>query len=488
MDRLQTIYGTEINKRRGLINGLGSIAKTLFGTMDADDEQLINEQLMLLHNTNEATQHALKNQIKVINSTIAHVGNLEDTIEQNEKTLMELIKQIQSTIVIHNRRNDLDEHFTIIDAMISDLTRDAAETLEYLMYIKQGSLHPKLTPIENIISNLKEAAAGLPEGLYFPFTCQKQEWLSIEKVTTITAYCDKENIYSILKFPLATLPTYEILHAIPLPVYDHEDVFTAIEIRNHWIAVDSDRHTYITLSDEDFQNCIKIHSEYLCAQNFITHRINNNAICELKMYLHSENHPQCNSIHTTATGVIWVKAKNSWLYSAPTEESIIIQCKNYPEEKRVIKHTGKITLEGDCKIITNNAIIKSATDFQTKLIEAYLPKINITLLRDMTPIENNTEEIKLKRISQNPNELKYLSMKLNKINKDLSENQVTFFKQKQFIYPMTTSCIATLAVVVLITYIIIVKIKRKNRIAKLPTIKSRSDLDKISKNCTTTIE
>jgi len=59
-----------MNKRR-LINGLGSIAKTLFGTMDADDEQLINEQLTLLHNINEAIQHALKNQIKVINSTIA---------------------------------------------------------------------------------------------------------------------------------------------------------------------------------------------------------------------------------------------------------------------------------------------------------------------------------------------------------------------------------------------------------------------------------
>jgi len=97
---------------------------------------------------------------------------------------------------------------------------------------------------------------------------------------------------------------YEIIHAIPLPVYDHEDVFTAIYIKNHWIAIDSDRHTYITLSNENFQNCIKIHSEYLCAQTFVTNRINNNAICEIKMYLHSENDPQCNSIHTTATGVI----------------------------------------------------------------------------------------------------------------------------------------------------------------------------------------
>jgi len=67
-----------------------------------------------------------------------------------------------------------------------------------------------------------------------------------------------------------------------------------------------------------------------------------------------------------------------------TEKTIIIQCKNYPEVKRIIKHTGKIILEGDCKIITNNAIIKSATDFQTKLIEAYLPKVNITLLRNVS--------------------------------------------------------------------------------------------------------
>jgi len=130
--------------------------------------------------------------------------------------------------------------------MISDLTSDTIETLKYLMYIKQGSLHPKLTLIENIINNLKEAAE-LAKGLYFPFACQRQEWLNTEKVTTITAYCDKENIYSILRFPLAHYlrnTMYEILQAISLPVYDH-DIFTAIEIRNRWISVDSDRHTYL---------------------------------------------------------------------------------------------------------------------------------------------------------------------------------------------------------------------------------------------------
>jgi len=422
IDRIQTLYGAETNKRRGLINGLGSIAKTLFGTMDADDEKLINEQLMLLKNSNAIVQHALKNQIKVINSTIAHVDNVEKTIEQNENTLLEIIKQVQNSLVIHNRRNDIEEHFTMLDAIINDVTRDATETLEYLMYIKQGLLHPKLTPIEKIIDNLKEAVAGLPKGLYFPFTCLKQDWLNIEKVTAITAYCDQKNIYTILRFPLATLPIYEIIHAIPLPVHDHDDVFTEIEVKNHWIAVDSDRHTYIALTDEDFPKCIKLHTEYLCEQNFVTNRVSKNTICEIQMYIHSENNnTQCNNRYTSATGVIWIKTRNSWLYSAPAEENLIIQCKDYPEVRKTIKHTGKIILEENCKIITDNAVINSETDLHSKLIETYLPNANISLLRNMFPLGKDTKEIKLKKINQNPNELKYLSMKLDKINKDLSE-------------------------------------------------------------------
>jgi len=49
IERLNTLYQTP-KLKRGLINVIGSISKTLFGTMDAEDATLINEQLKLLQN------------------------------------------------------------------------------------------------------------------------------------------------------------------------------------------------------------------------------------------------------------------------------------------------------------------------------------------------------------------------------------------------------------------------------------------------------
>ncbi|KAL6254701.1 hypothetical protein P5V15_014009 [Pogonomyrmex californicus] len=87
LTQVETLYKTT-DKRRGLLDAVGSVSKILFGTMDADDQKLIDEQLQTLRTNGKVLQHAVANQIKVINATIAHLDELENTLNYNENLIM----------------------------------------------------------------------------------------------------------------------------------------------------------------------------------------------------------------------------------------------------------------------------------------------------------------------------------------------------------------------------------------------------------------
>ena len=115
-------------------------------------------------------------------------------------------------------------------------------------------MHPKLMPVDTIIAHLKEATQQLPHGLYFPFKVHAEDWLAIEDYTEISAYYDKSNIFTILRFSLITQPTYNIINVIALPVFSQNNVMTETEIRNEIIALDKEKLTYIKLKRSDLKN------------------------------------------------------------------------------------------------------------------------------------------------------------------------------------------------------------------------------------------
>lgn len=147
---IDTTYKQQTNKRRGLIDGLGSIAKSLFGVMDANDDKLIKEQLALIENQ-DIISHATKNQLHVLNVTIAHIQKLEENIQSNENLLVNTTQRIRHSQEQEIEREELNEHFMILSTMITNLIRNLEDITEYLLYAKNGMLHPRLTPTRNII-------------------------------------------------------------------------------------------------------------------------------------------------------------------------------------------------------------------------------------------------------------------------------------------------------------------------------------------------
>lgn len=176
--------------------------------MDANDKKLIDEQIHLLQNTQHTVQHAMKNQLQVLNSTITHLDKLENMLDYNGRLITHQIRE-------YSIREEIDEHFTVILAMIADLTSNAKDVIEYLTYIRKGTMHPILTPIENIITQLQKAAAQGAQGLYFSFKLSSEEWLNIEEYVKISAYRDGPKIFTVLQFPLISQPAYDVVWVIP---------------------------------------------------------------------------------------------------------------------------------------------------------------------------------------------------------------------------------------------------------------------------------
>ncbi|XP_072762326.1 uncharacterized protein [Anoplolepis gracilipes] len=173
LTRIETIYQTSEKPRRGLIDGLGTIAKTLFGTMDADDERIIKEQMNFLQRKQQTLQHVMKNQIKVLNATIAHVDYLEKVIQGNEDRFLNITEKMRQSWLQMEKgygyREELDEHFIVLNAIIEDLMNDMMDIITHLQDVKKGIVNIRLVPIEEVISNLREIVSQIPQGTRFPF-------------------------------------------------------------------------------------------------------------------------------------------------------------------------------------------------------------------------------------------------------------------------------------------------------------------------------
>jgi len=167
LTHLRALYKTPNNKRR-LIDTIGTISKTLFGTMDADNERVINEQLNLLRNNQQTLQHAIKNQLKMLKGTIGHMDSLEKTLNCNENLLVNVTKKMKSQLAKFSRQEDIDEHLLVITTIMTDLIDDTENIMDFLAYTKDGLIMTRLIPIEKNCSRIKRSSSATDKRAAFP--------------------------------------------------------------------------------------------------------------------------------------------------------------------------------------------------------------------------------------------------------------------------------------------------------------------------------
>ncbi|KYN08217.1 hypothetical protein ALC62_00804, partial [Cyphomyrmex costatus] len=234
-----------------------------------------------------------------------------------------------------------------------------------------------------------------PDDLHFPFKINNNEWQKIEKIITINAYCDAKYIFTILQFPLITIPKYELINVIPLPVNHNKNVFVYLKIKNPLIAVYTEGRSYLIINNNNLKNCKTIYNNYICSENFEIRRANLNPTCEIEIYLGNKEYDNnCEIENKTSNNTVWIPLNNphSWLFATTKKEQILIKCKDHGQIKETIENTGKISLQVDCKLITSDTTLQSQKTLHETVIESFMPEYNIFFLKNEQQTKTDRNE------------------------------------------------------------------------------------------------
>lgn len=121
--------------KRGLLNVIGSVSKTLFGTLDENDLELINKNIDTLFDSNNKIKTILSNQTALIKRV------LDNTKTNQLENLANDIHKIEN----HNEKNEILVSLLIqTESTISELHINIDEIFNTVMLGKQGIINPQV--------------------------------------------------------------------------------------------------------------------------------------------------------------------------------------------------------------------------------------------------------------------------------------------------------------------------------------------------------
>lgn len=243
--KIKTItFSTQIRNKRGLINGVGTIYKWLFGTMDDIDRQEIVQHLEIIDTNNH-------NAINNLNKQIHINTHFNDTITQVQKSVNKDMNEIEKSI---NKIRDSNIQIT--------------GRLNYLDYTL------KLKTIDSKISEIQNNIASAVHNTVHPGILTKQEIemfkIDFNKLKLINLgvmnYKDNQLIIAI-KIPKTYL-TAELKMITPLP----NATFFQIEANNEYVVQIS--NSTLTYTTDTHLNQLKI-SKHCIFSNTCNYKYNN---------------------------------------------------------------------------------------------------------------------------------------------------------------------------------------------------------------------
>lgn len=408
----QLIPQTPSRKKRGLINGLGSIIKLITGNMDNEDLQQIENRLENLEKGNNDRTEILNSQISLAKESIAEFNYTVRNLSLNQHTLKIKILQLERAINVERTKRYHILHTSIVYTQILIMAQNILEILETIeesiTFAKLQVMHPSIIQPENLLQSLKE----IDKSINLPFPLQADQILNYENLIKIKAYQIENKLKFLLEIPIIDKVDYNLYHIYSCPTLKNGSFQTIIP-----------NEKYLALSNQYYSSlnnvCTLVNKIYYC-NNLNLVSLSKNPICSSQLILAQKPYSQC-KIHyfDLLKAKIQFIENNIILLISPSEIPITYDCNQNSQNHILPKGTYLLSKFENCKLkIDNENILIIEKEINQKLI---IPHLNYSF---NTTYNYTIEKIDLLPINlDNLNVIKYKLEKQQDLTK-LSNNKI----------------------------------------------------------------
>lgn len=408
-DILSKLLGKSNRPKRGLANFVGDISKTLFGTLNNNDLEYINNEFDKLYTDNKNIASALTNNTRILKLLL-------DTSTTDHKTLMdqftggsETIRKLKNNVNDNTKGIYVNSKLVIGALLIDELNEDIDTAINAINDGKHGIIHPQLlTPriLRETINKFEEK-----HRIRYHFDNTEDNYQHIIDISSIQVAIIQGLLTYVIKMPVLEQEEGIIKHVIPIPEKIH-NTFLALIPEHEYLILYKD--SYSPIDTNLLDKCKQINEYKICERRQPNYRLIDTDNCDsslLKRYAEIK----CNKSPYLLHKETFIYVQNGYILIPTYELEIDILC-GHEINTIKIKQATLITGEG-CKLHSHNMDLK-LPEIKT------LQKIVITNVT--YKLNYNKEEIEIlkDKLIQLPQQLDNNELMRAKLSLDDTENML----------------------------------------------------------------
>lgn len=365
---------TPYRYKRGILNGIGSIWKTIAGNLDAADGEYFNSCIDKLEKDDREMQILLKNQIQIVSTTIKNfnasirklaideqnfndnLAKIQDAINNSHLESQLLYKQMEITEICES----LLESFVLIEEELRDV-------IDSLTFSKLGLLHPSVIKPEILIEQLTIISKNLDHN-NLPLQPNIRNLPDLIETIHLKGFQTNKRLVFVLQIPLVTNDQFAMYHLYSTPTKTiGQNNFHVIIPESKYIGISKDNRQYVRLND--LKSCQKISGTTSLCRNIVPISLLT-APCEVNIItkLSPEN---CKSVIMNFEDYNVIKLRgNKWILILSSRLPFVSTCPHETSRTQLLEGNSLVRMSSKCTAYIGTTQIYAEEEKSSNITDA----------------------------------------------------------------------------------------------------------------------